>query len=165
MRRLEIAAEAAARRLAQRAVRVVLAESCTAGLAAAALAAAPGISEYLCGSAVVYRADTKVRWLGVDAAAIARHTAVSEQVTRQMAVGALERTAEAHLAAAITGHLGPDAPAELDGVVIVALAGRTAEGIAALGVWRHELEAEDRIGRQQEAAAVLLEHLAAALGA
>ena len=38
--------------------RVVLAESCTAGLVSAALAQVPGVSEFHCGSAVVYRLET-----------------------------------------------------------------------------------------------------------
>ena len=44
--------------------RIVFAESCTGGLVAATLAI-PGISDSLCGSAVVYRLDTKTRWLGI----------------------------------------------------------------------------------------------------
>ena len=44
-------------------VRVAFAESCTAGLVAASLARTPGISQWLCGSAVVYRDATKAAWL------------------------------------------------------------------------------------------------------
>ncbi len=47
--------------------RIVCAESCTAGLVSATLAAIPGASKFLCGSAVVYRNATKTNWLHVPA--------------------------------------------------------------------------------------------------
>jgi len=99
--------------------RLVLAESCTAGLVAAELGQVPGISEFFCGSLVVYRNDSKAQWLG-----IARHLLddpaigpVSAEVTRALAQAALGRTPEATVAAAVTGHLGPSAPEGFDGVV------------------------------------------------
>ena len=49
----------------RRANALVLAESCTGGLAAAALATIPGISRWFCGSAVTYRDQTKIDWLAV----------------------------------------------------------------------------------------------------
>ena len=51
--------------LKQSQLRLALAESCTGGLIAGQLAQIPGISEHFCGSAVVYRYDTKARWLGL----------------------------------------------------------------------------------------------------
>jgi PncC family amidohydrolase len=105
--RLALEKEAArlAKLLLRRKVRVVLTESCTGGMAAAALVATPGISEQLCGSAVVYRNDTKARWLGVSRANLKHPGAVSRIVAEQMARGVLKRTPEANLAGAITGHL------------------------------------------------------------
>ena len=50
--------------LRDREVRVVFAESCTAGMVSATLAAVPGISDYLCGSMVTYRPEIKENWLG-----------------------------------------------------------------------------------------------------
>ena len=47
--------------------KVVFAESCTCGMAAALLGEVPGISNYFCGSQVVYRDLSKIDWLGVDA--------------------------------------------------------------------------------------------------
>jgi PncC family amidohydrolase len=133
-------------------VRIVLAESCTAGLACAALAAHPGISEFLCGSAVTYRESAKREWLGVSADDLARFTAVSEPVARQMALGALLRTSEADWSAAVTGHLGPGAPAELDGVVYIAIARRHEGGLGVVTAVRGQLAARDRVARQSEAA-------------
>lgn len=109
--------------------RLVLAESCTGGLVAATLAQIPGISEHLCGSAVVYRAATKTAWLGIDPVLLEDPQVgpVSAEVTRALALAVLAQTPEADLSAAVTGHLGPDAPPELDGVVNIAVATRDAE--------------------------------------
>jgi len=145
--------------LAERRVRVVFAESCTAGFVAASLSQTAGISDYLCGSAVTYREATKTEWLHVKPADLERHSAVSEPVAERMAFGVLEITPEAQYAAAVTGHLGPDAPDELDGVVYIATAVRGGSELKLIGVWRHELSAGRRIERQQEAAALTLSHL------
>src|SRR6056297_1528483 len=126
---LHDAAKSLVERLQSHARRLVLAESCTGGLVAASLAAVPGVSQWFCGSAVTYREATKQAWLGIDPETIRAETAVSETVTRAMAHAALRRTAEADFAAAVTGHLGPDAPESLDGVLFVAFARRSAAGI------------------------------------
>lgn len=152
-------AEHLAQVLMQNDLRIVLAESCTAGLASAALARTPGISNHLCGSAVVYRPATKESWLGISPSEILQFSAESEPVTRQLALGVLERTEEADFAAAITGHLGPGAPAVADGVVFCAVAGRIAEGMTVLVADSCTLSSVDRIERQSEAAAWLLNTL------
>lgn len=149
--------------LSQRQVRIVLAESCTAGLAAATLAQTPGISRWLCGSAVVYREQTKIDWLDVSAADLEQHTAVSEPVARAMAAGVLSRTAEAAWSAAVTGHLGPDVPEGLDGIIYLGVARRDGGKVHDVGVWRHQLGSRGRQARQEEAAALLLERLAKAI--
>lgn len=105
--------------------RIVFAESCTAGLAAAALAIVPGISKWLCGSAVTYQEATKVRWVGISPADLENFTAVSAQVARAMAIGVLKATPHADLAVSVTGHLGPCAPPELDGVIFIGTAVRS----------------------------------------
>lgn len=107
--------------------RIVIAESCTAGLVSATLARVPGISELHCGSAVVYRLETKTRWLGVPSSTLIDPGPVSEPVARAMAEGVLQRTPEANVAAAITGHLGPNSPPEQDGLAFVAIARRDAK--------------------------------------
>jgi nicotinamide-nucleotide amidase len=146
--------------LARRRCKLVLAESCTAGLVSAALARVPGISQWHCGSAVVYREHTKQQWLGVSRNTLRRCSAVSAPVARQMALGVLRRTPEADLAAAITGHLGPEAPPQLDGVVFIALCCRRGSEPRLVGVWRHVLEAAARLARQREAAAQVLRTVA-----
>lgn len=102
--------------------KLVLAESCTGGLVATLMTSMPGISEYFCGSAVVYRWDTKMKWLGVQRETLDEYTDVSLETAREMAVGVLRQTPEATLSASITGHLGPDAPVHQDGVICIGLA-------------------------------------------
>jgi PncC family amidohydrolase len=118
--------------------RLVFAESCTAGLASATLAIVPGISKWLCGSAVTYQEATKISWVGVDPAELENFTAVSHQVARAMAVGVLKSTPHADLAVSVTGHLGPYAPPELDGVIFVGTAVR-ARGSNKLGKSKSQL--------------------------
>jgi nicotinamide-nucleotide amidase len=86
--------------------RIGLAESCTGGLLAARLSEQPGASEYLTGGVVSYADQSKVELLGVEAELIDEHGAVSPQVARAMADGALKRFG-ADVACAITGIAGP----------------------------------------------------------
>jgi PncC family amidohydrolase len=106
--------------------RLVLAESCTAGLVAAELGGIPGVSNCLCGSLVVYRNDSKIRWAGIEPAVLEDPNVgpVSDVVTAALAQSALQRTPEATLSGAITGHLGPGSPEHLDGIVYCAVAVR-----------------------------------------
>lgn len=99
--------------------RVVFAESCTAGLVAASLARVPGISDQLCGSAVVYRMGTKSAWLSIPEPILDSPGPVSEIVAKLMAEKVLANTPEADISISITGHLGPAAPVELDGLVYI----------------------------------------------
>ncbi len=114
--------------------RIVCAESCTAGLIAATLASIPGASRHLCGSAVVYRNDTKTRWLGVAQEILDDKTRgdVCAETAERMAHGVLQLTPEADFALSITGHLGPGAPPDLDGVAFVGWAQRVAEDVVIL---------------------------------
>ncbi len=112
--------------LVRRQQRIVLTESCTGGWLAASLAALPGISQWWCGSLVVYRCGSKQQWLGVDAKLLDDPDIgpVSEQVTAELARRALVQTSEADLSLAVTGDLGPGVAAEKDGRVYCALAER-----------------------------------------
>ena len=137
---------------------LVLAESCTAGLAAARLGRLPGISTNFCGSAVVYQEGTKQDWLDLPADLLSDHGAVSEPVAGQMAARALDRTTAATLALSITGHLGPAAPEELDGQVFVGLAlQQTGDQTPTVLVVGRRLEPAGREDRQGMAADFLLE--------
>ncbi|TVP98093.1 MAG: nicotinamide-nucleotide amidohydrolase family protein [Planctomycetaceae bacterium] len=141
--------------LASQNVKLVFAESCTGGLAAAALTAIPGVSQWFCGSAVTYQEPTKIQWLGIDPDDLEVHSAVSVRVTRAMAKGVLERTDHADLAVAVTGHLGPDSPQELDGKIFVVALARTGR-LAEAPLHQAELFRRNRPDRQIEAATHVL---------
>jgi nicotinamide-nucleotide amidase len=85
---------------------IATAESCTGGLIAACLTAIAGSSDVLLGGFVTYSNALKTALLGVPAALIAEHGAVSQAVAAAMAAGALERSG-ADLAIAVTGIAGP----------------------------------------------------------
>ena len=86
--------------------KVATAESCTGGLVAAALTAIAGSSAVVERGFVTYSNAAKSEMLGVPAALIEHHGAVSEAVARAMAEGALTHS-RADLAVAITGIAGP----------------------------------------------------------
>ncbi len=106
--------------------KVVFAESCTGGLVSGALTRVPGISEFHCGGVVVYRNATKTQYLGIPQSLLDDKGPVSPEVAEQMALRVLEKTPEATIAASVTGHLGPGAPAALDGRVFVGIVRRSA---------------------------------------
>lgn len=112
--------------LARRGETIACAESCTGGLVAKRLTDVPGSSAVVRGGVVAYANEAKTALLGVDAALIGTHGAVSEPVAIAMADGARARLA-ATWAIAITGIAGPgggtaDKPV---GTVCFALAGPT----------------------------------------
>lgn len=105
----EIAALAAqaGRALLSAGLKVVTAESCTGGGVAAALTDVAGSSRWFERGYVTYSNAAKTQDLGVEAALIERHGAVSAAVVEQMAAGAL-RASGAHVAVAVSGIAGPD---------------------------------------------------------
>lgn len=86
---------------------IVTAESCSGGLVAATLTALPGSSAVFERGFVTYSNSAKSEALGVPFWLIERHGAVSEDVARAMAGGALTHS-HASLAVAVTGIAGPD---------------------------------------------------------
>jgi len=82
------------------------AESITGGLIAARLTSVPGSSDVLLGGIVAYANEVKEAELGVPAAILAEHGAVSAQTAAAMAAGARDRLA-ADVAVAVTGIAGP----------------------------------------------------------
>ncbi len=105
-------------------LKVAFAESCTGGLVSGALTRVPGISAHHCGGVIVYRNETKEAYLGIPVRLLDRPGPVSAEVTALLAQRVLEKTPEADVALAITGHLGPGAPARLDGHVFLAVVWR-----------------------------------------
>jgi nicotinamide-nucleotide amidase len=86
---------------------IATAESCTGGLLAATMTAIPGCSDCFERGFVTYSNASKSEMLGVPVWLIERHGAVSEDVARAMAGGALTHS-RASLAVSITGIAGPD---------------------------------------------------------
>ena len=82
------------------------AESCTGGMIAAACTDLAGSSAWFERGFVTYSNAAKTDMLGVDAALIALHGAVSEPVARAMAFGAI-RHSQAQVSVAVTGVAGP----------------------------------------------------------
>jgi nicotinamide-nucleotide amidase len=109
--------------------RLGLAESCTGGLLAGRITRVPGASRYLAGSVVAYSNEAKVELLGVDAALIEQHGAVSPEVAEAMARGALERF-DADVAVAVTGIAGPDGGTKEKPVGYVCFDTRLRDGLA-----------------------------------
>jgi nicotinamide-nucleotide amidase len=122
---LYTAAKALLDELQRHALLIVTAESCTGGLVAALLTEIPGSSGMVERGLVTYSNAAKTELLGVPAELITRHGAVSEQVARAMAEGALART-PAHIAISITGIAGPDggSPEKPVGLVYLGVAAR-----------------------------------------
>jgi nicotinamide-nucleotide amidase len=82
------------------------AESCTGGWIAEAVTMVPGSSDWFERGFVTYTYISKREMLGVKEATLEKHGAVSEDVVREMAQGALARS-HAQVAVAVSGVAGP----------------------------------------------------------
>lgn len=85
---------------------VCCAESCTAGLVAAAIASVPGASSVMDKSFVTYSERAKAELVGVSMSTIKGHGVVSMQVAKEMANGAF-RHADRGVGIGVTGYAGP----------------------------------------------------------
>jgi nicotinamide-nucleotide amidase len=92
--------------LAGRGETLALAESCTGGLIAKRVTDVSGASAYFPGGVVSYANEAKVKLLGVAAATLEAHGAVSEETAREMAEGARARFGATY-GLAVTGIAGP----------------------------------------------------------
>jgi len=87
-------------------MKIVTAESCTGGMISAAITALPGSSYIFDRGFVTYSDAAKIEALGVSHDILREHGAVSDEVARSMAAGALEYS-EADIALSVTGIAGP----------------------------------------------------------
>jgi nicotinamide-nucleotide amidase len=106
VKKMETMLESIARYLERHQLKVVTAESCTAGLIASKLAEIPGAGKWLDSAFISYSEDAKIKCLNVDEQTIEQYGLTSEEVARAMAEGAI-RAANANLAIATTGVAGP----------------------------------------------------------
>lgn len=139
--------------------RLATVESCTGGLLAAVLTELPGSSDMFTHGFVTYANEAKTELVGVDAALIAQHGAVSEPVARAMAEGALTH-ASVDVAVAITGIAGPKGGSDAKPVGTVHLA-CAAKGKPTLH--RHEIFSGDRSAVRLSAVDAALEMILDAL--
>ena len=94
------------RALRQQELMIATAESCTGGWIGQAITMVPGSSEWFERGFITYTYISKREMLGVKARSLARHGAVSEQVVREMVLGALNNS-HAQAAVSVSGVAGP----------------------------------------------------------
>jgi nicotinamide-nucleotide amidase len=155
---LDEQAERLMRRLCDKKLRVATAESCTGGMLAALLTDIEGAGHGFDRGFVTYTKEAKTDLLGIPDDLLDNNDAVSENVARAMAEGAIARS-DANLALGVTGFAGPAGPGREEGLVHFALARRDGETI-------HREEHFGALGRGRvrvKSLGVLLEMLEQAL--
>lgn len=125
----------------QNGVMIATAESCTGGMVAAALTDLPGSSAMMERGFVTYTNTAKVEMLGVSSQTLDSFGAVSEEVAREMALGALARS-KAQIAVSITGIAGPGGSEHKP-------EGRVCFGVAAAGKVAVQTQEFGALGRDQ----------------
>lgn len=123
----EVIEEVLLQLLEERGWGLATAESATGGMVAARITSVPGASKVFRGSVVAYSTAAKETALGVPAAVLEEHGAVSEETALAMARGAAARLG-AEVAVAVTGSAGPEPQERPAGTMIVAVC--TPEGEA-----------------------------------
>ncbi|MFH0922024.1 MAG: CinA family nicotinamide mononucleotide deamidase-related protein [Fibrobacterota bacterium] len=124
---------------------LALAESCTGGRVASRLTAVPESSRYFLGGVVAYSNALKMKFLGVKAATLKKHGAVSAECAREMAEGARQRMG-ADVAASVTGIAGPDGGTDAKpvGTVFMACASRKGTEVQSLNLWGSRKAVQER---------------------
>lgn len=120
---LRLASELGQQLLAKKRM-LTLAESCTGGLVSGLMTEIAGSSQWFDSGYVVYSNQAKQDMLGVSLDTLKAHGAVSEEVAKEMALGAINNC-RANIAVSITGIAGPDGgtPQKPVGTVCFAWAG------------------------------------------
>jgi nicotinamide-nucleotide amidase len=105
---------------------LALAESCTGGFIANQITNVSGASKIFLGGIVAYSNEVKQKFLGVRAATLKQHGAVSKEVAGEMAEGARKKFS-ADFAIAVTGIAGPTGGTKNKptGTVFIGLADRS----------------------------------------
>ena len=148
--------------LQARQLTLATAESCTGGLIGQRVTAVSGSSAYYAGGVISYSNAVKTAMLGVPAAMLEKHGAVSEPVAQAMAAGVLARL-NADVALSTTGIAGPTggSPDKPVGLVFIGLAIKGKSPIA----FEHHFEGNRetvRMAASQAALEMLQRYLASA---
>ncbi len=141
-------------------MRIATAETCTAGLVSSCLTSVPGASRIFERGFVLYHDTAKATGLGVAETVSRAHGAVSAEVTKGLAEGALANSG-AGVTVAVTGYAGPGGGSEKNpvGTIYVAAARRGAETL----VERHQFSG-DRDAVRLSAVGAALDVLTRQLG-
>ena len=117
-------AQSVVKKLTKKKATLSVAESITGGGLASAITEVSGSSKVFVGGVIAYEDSVKVSELKVDAKTLKKFTAVSEEVAKEMATGALKKF-KTDYAIATTGVAGPGkAYGQKAGTVWVAIASK-----------------------------------------
>ena len=119
--------------LCKKNAKLTIAESCTGGAISEAITSVSGSSQWFEFGFVTYANSAKQQLLGVSEETLEQYGAVSEQVVKQMAQGAIKQS-EADYAIAVSGVAGPDGGTEEKPVGTVWVCWQTPSQI-----WTHKL--------------------------
>lgn len=124
------------------AIRIATAETCTAGLVSSCLTSVPGASKTFERGFVLYHDSAKTTGLGLPKMASRQYGAVSAEVTKGLAEGALAHST-AGVSVAVTGYAGPGGGNEKNpvGTVYVAAARKGAETLVERHVFSGDRDA------------------------
>ncbi len=123
--------------LMERGWMLATAESCTGGWAGQAITANAGSSAWFDRGFITYSNAAKVDMLGVSSRTLARFGAVSEEIVREMAIGALHHS-QAQVALAISGIAGPGGGSDSKPVGTVCFAWASVAGPSETAMRRFE---------------------------
>lgn len=131
---------------------IATAESCTGGLIGWALTEIAGSSEFVDRGFITYSNTAKTQMLGVPADMIEKYGAVSDEVARAMAAGALQHS-DADIVVAVTGIAGPGGgtPEKPVGLVYIAVATQDKSD-----VFEHHFSGDRSIIRKNTVTAALI---------
>jgi len=139
----------------RRGVDIVAAESCTGGGVAAAITRVSGSAKWFDRGFVTYSNDAKRDMLGVKQRTLRNYGAVSEEVVREMAAGALARS-RCDVSVAITGIAGPTGGSRKKPVGLVWFGWGVRRGAVQARSYRFK---GDRVAIRRQAVAVALQGL------
>ena len=139
-------------RLKKNRLTLAVAESCTGGLLGGRLTSVPGSSAWFHGGIIAYADKVKTRNLGVSAALIKKHGAVSVECAEAMATR-VRKAVGSQIGIAITGVAGPDGGTKEKpvGLVYIAVSGPG----TAVRSKRHEIHGPREAVRSRAATAAL----------